>query len=118
VNVAENQRRRRFLSTCRRHVADDGVVILQRLDPTQAWDETERSVGGVRLRLRDVHLEGSVVSATAEYRTEDGEWTHSFTSRILDDAALDEALAEAGLARHRWLDERRGVAAVPVHRRD
>lgn len=118
VNVAEQQRRRRFLSACRRHVADDGVVIVQRLDPTQAWDETERNVGDVRVRLRAMRLGGSVVSATAEYRTEDGEWTHSFTSRILDDAALDEALAEADLVWHRWLDEpRTWVAALPVHRR-
>jgi SAM-dependent methyltransferase len=104
VNTAEDDRRRRFLSTCRRHVSEDGVVILQRLDPSARWEETESNIGGVRVRLRDVRHEGSLVSATAEYTTADRVWRHPFTSRILDDAALDQVLSEAGLARSRWLD--------------
>ena len=104
VNTAEDDRRRRFLTTCRRHVSDDGVVIVQRLDPEAGWDETETSVGGVRVRMLDLRRDGSLVSATAEYRTADQVWRHPFTSRILDDLALDQALAEAGLARRRWLD--------------
>lgn len=104
VNAAEARLGREFLLACRRHVSDDGVVILQRLDPVQTWDETETSIGGVHSRLRDVRVAGSLVSATAEYRASDRAWTHTFTSRILDDAALDEALAEAELVRRRWLD--------------
>ncbi len=104
ANTAEDDRRRRFLTTCRRHVSEDGVVIVQRLDPEASWDETEASIGGVRVRMLDIRRDGSVVSATAEYRTTDQVWRHPFTSRILDDPALDQALAQAGLERRRWLD--------------
>ena len=104
VNTAEDDRRRRFLTTCRRHVSADGVVIVQRLDPGASWDEAETSVGDVRVRMLDVRRDGSLVSATAQYRTVDQVWRHSFTSRILDDPTLDRALGEAGLERRRWLE--------------
>jgi SAM-dependent methyltransferase len=114
VNAVEDDRRRHFLTACRRHVSDDGVVIVQRLDPEAGWDETEASIGRVRVRMLDVRREGPLVSATAEYRTEDRAWRHPFTSRILDDAALAEEFAEAGLARRRWLDAAHvWVEAVP-----
>jgi hypothetical protein len=71
----------------------------------------------VHARLSDVRFAGSLVSATAEYRASDRAWTHTFTSRILDDAALDEALAEAELMRRQWLDPARTwVEAVPAQR--
>ena len=115
ANTAEDDRRRRFLSTCRRHVSDDGVVIVQRLDPHATLDETETSVGGVRVRMLDMRRDGSLVSATAEYRTADQVWRHPFTSRILDDPALDQALAETGLERRQWLDARHvWVEAAPA----
>jgi 2'-5' RNA ligase len=49
-----------------------------------------------------------------EYELEGRTWRHGpFTSRILDDAELDQRLGVAGLRRERWLDERRTwLAAV------
>jgi SAM-dependent methyltransferase len=117
VNTVEDDRRCRFLATCRRHVSDDGVVIVQRLDPSATWDEAGSNIGEVRVRTRDVRREGSLVSATVEYRTGDKVWRHPFTCRILDDAALDEALADAGLLRRRLLDKAPvWVEAVPHSR--
>ncbi len=50
VNIAEDELRRAVLATCRRHLAPDGVVLIQRLDPTAAFEE----------QFEDVRREGSL----------------------------------------------------------
>jgi SAM-dependent methyltransferase len=118
VNVDDDRRRAAFLEACARHVAPDGVVLIQRYDPEWAADpqpsESERE--GVHLRLVDPRRDGERLHATVEYEIGDRSWRHGpFTSRILDDDELEERLGVAGLLRDRWLDDRRGwLAAVPA----
>ena len=101
VNTADDALRRGFLRACRRHVRDDGRVLLQRHAP--AWFEEaaegEATEEGITFRLRDLERPGpGLLSATTEYRVGDRLWTQSFTARRLDDAELAAALAEVGLA--------------------
>lgn len=117
VNAADAERDA-FLATCARHVADDGIVIIQRYDPTWAEDPrpSEHERNGVTIRVLDPRREGRHLMASVEYELDGRSWVHGpFTSTILDDDELHAALAIAGLRRDRWLDERRSwLAAVPA----
>jgi SAM-dependent methyltransferase len=92
--------RSRVLATCSRHLAADGLVLLQRHDPLRRLvaSDTETSVGDVRLLLVDVDdAAWPTVHATTVYRLGDDEWRQAWTSVILDDAATEVALQRAGL---------------------
>jgi SAM-dependent methyltransferase len=115
---ADEATRRMFLAACRRHVADDGCVIIQQHSPEWFATATDSEVtrDGVILRLRDVTRPApNLLSATAEYVAGDQRWTQAFTTTRLDEAELAAALAAAGLRLDRYLTEDRGwLRAVPV----
>jgi SAM-dependent methyltransferase len=118
VNTADDALRRGFLRACRRHVRDDGQVLIQRHAP--AWfdqaAEGEATEAGITFRLRDLERPGpGLLSATTEYQVGDRLWTQSFTTRRLDDAELAAALAEVGLAVAGYLTaDGSWVRAVPL----
>lgn len=107
-----------FLEVCRRHVADDGCVIIQQHAP--AWfaaaSDTENTRDGVIYRLRDVSRPApDQISATVEYVAGDRRWTQTFTTNRLDEDRLLAELAGAGLRLDRYLtDDRSWFRAVPM----
>jgi hypothetical protein len=115
VNVPDPAERLALLGTCARHVAPDGVVLVERHEP--GWAPVSGAVGRagpVETELDEVRRDGPLVAATVRYRAGDREWAHPFTARVLDDAETAAALAEAGLALRRILGPKgRWVLAVP-----
>ena len=107
-----------FLAACRRHVDDDGCVIVQQHPPEWFSDatETEYTRDGVIYRLRDVSRPApDLLTATVEYVVGDRCWTQTFTTTRLDQAALDASLGAAGLRLDRYLTEDRSwFRAVPA----
>jgi SAM-dependent methyltransferase len=119
VNVDDEERRSALLATCRRHVARDGVVLIQRYDPRSGLDDapSETTMAGVTMRTSDLRRDGHWFSYTIEYEAgEQGRWGFRVErARILDDEEMRTSLAQAGLRLDRWLDpRRRWLAAVPV----
>lgn len=112
VNTESAELRRAFLACCRRHA---NVVVIERLPPGWA-PRTERSrLGELETWLEDVRIDGDVVRATVVYEAPGARWTHAFSMRRLDDAALEAALAEVGLVVETVLDERGAwFAATPA----
>jgi SAM-dependent methyltransferase len=114
---ADPATRTAFLTACRRHVADDGCVIIEQHPPewfsTVAEAETTRE--GIVFRMRDVTRPApNLVSATVEYVAGEQRWTQSFVATQLKDDELVTALGEAGLQLDRYLTEdRRWLRAVP-----
>jgi SAM-dependent methyltransferase len=97
-----------LLATCRRHVRPEGVVVVQR--EARGWHDgaapREWSHDGVRYRMTDVGRPApGILAATIEYRMGERRWTHSFTSRRLDDEELPAVLAAAGLRLDHFLDD-------------
>lgn len=118
IETADDELRRAFLRACREHVADGGLVILQRKPPE--WYDTvgpsERLTDdGHVLRMTDVSRpEPGLLAATMEYTVGDRRWTHFFLSRRLDDDFLARELDDAGLAMDGFIGGDRGwVQAVP-----
>ncbi|MQS15349.1 methyltransferase domain-containing protein [Streptomyces kaniharaensis] len=119
VHAGDAAVRQGLLETCRRHVADDGCVLVQR--------EGEGSHVRVPRESRLAGTDGlvRVVSSTpngdgsntvhVEYEFPDGRWTQTFLSRPLGTEEFEGALAAAGLAVERYLtQDRTWVRARPV----
>ena len=106
INSADRTVRSKYLATCRRHVTQGGVVVLQRYQPDlHGWepgDWVER--GAVAVRISSFERTGDQFSASIEYRRADRAWTHHFSAAILDDETLGAEMAHVGLRTERTLD--------------
>jgi SAM-dependent methyltransferase len=118
INTDDIPTRTAFLAACRRHVADDGGVIIQQHAPGwfAAAADAENARDGIIFRMRDVSRPApNLVSATVEYVDGDQVWTQTFTARRLDDTELAAVLADAKLRLDRYLtDDRSWLRAVPA----
>ena len=105
---ADPATRAAFLAACRRHVADDGYVIIQQHPPEwfcSAADGQSTRDGSI-FRMRDVSRPApNLVTATVEYVDGDQRWTQTFTATRLDQTELAAVLADAGLRLDRYLTE-------------
>lgn len=117
INTYDIPTRTAFLAASRRHVADDGGVIIQQHAPGwfAAAADAENVRDGIIFRMRDVSRPApDLVSATVEYVDGNQAWTQTFTARRLDDAELAAVLADAGLRLDRYLtDDHSWLRAVP-----
>jgi len=106
INDRSLARRIELLRVCRRHVADAGVIVVQRYPPDWSPLEESRSIGEIGVRLFDVQtLNDGGFSAAVEYRLGGQTWVQRFESAIVDDAELNTLAAAAGLIVRRSLDE-------------
>ncbi|MFF1909283.1 class I SAM-dependent methyltransferase [Kitasatospora sp. NPDC058218] len=118
VHAGDPAVRRGLLDTCRRHVADDGVVLLQR--EGEDWQRNvprERPLGPDGLvRVASVTPAGAGVNSVhVEYEFPDARWTQTFLSRPLGTAEFERALADSGLTVDAYLTEdRTWVRARPT----
>jgi hypothetical protein len=114
VNVPDHAGRRRLLETCARHVADDGLVLIQRHDP--AWDPRPGDVvtgvlGRAMITTRALDRRGRVVVAEAASEIDGQAWHQRYSAELLDDSATGTSLREAGLVLERVLGPPTWVAA-------
>jgi SAM-dependent methyltransferase len=123
INEPSGELAAAWLRVCRRYVADDGSVIAEQHSP--AWfdtaADTESERDGITFRLRDVtRPEPGLLHAAVEYQAGDLLWTQTFGTRRLDDEALRDLLAAAGLTLDHYLtDDKawvRAVSRLPVSR--
>jgi len=117
VHAGDPRVRQGLLRTCRRHVADDGCVLIQR--EGEDWHDRvprERRVGEGLVRVVSAEpVAPEVSSVHVEYVFPDGRWTQTFLSRRLGKAQFERALADAGLAVDSYLTEdRTWVRALPA----
>jgi SAM-dependent methyltransferase len=119
VNVPDIAERNGILATCRHHVAEDGVVLIQRF--TRRWAQ---EAGGPRYLGAGIESETTVepkdsagrelVSVVARYSIGDQHWQQEYVTCLLDDSDLSTDLHRAGLQLDRWLsDDGRWVVAKP-----
>jgi SAM-dependent methyltransferase len=117
VNSPDQTIRSKLLATCRRHVSETGVVILQRYQPDlHGWepgDWVDRGPVAVRISWFERH--GERFSASVQYRRADRTWTQTFSAVVLDDETIRAELAHVGLRLERILDpEETWMLATPA----
>jgi SAM-dependent methyltransferase len=112
VNTDAGQRRA-FLEACARHVAEDGLLLIERHEPGWSPEETQpKALGDLVVSLQDVRVDHPKVSATVRYEFGACAWHHAFTAWLLDDDELADELRSVGLELVRTLgDDRRWVGA-------
>jgi SAM-dependent methyltransferase len=114
INEPSAARRAALLDVCRRHVADDGVVLVQRYEP--GWAAAPESgygtVGPVEIDVEIHARRGADFDATVTYTLGDGTWAQSFTASAVDDERLATEAAAHGLRLDAWLDDRRTWAQL------
>jgi SAM-dependent methyltransferase len=94
LNSPSKDRRIQLLQVCRRHVRDDGRVVIQRHAP--AWMPTagQGELGDITVRLHDIEQHTEHFAAANTYTLHGRSWTQRWEATIVDDIEL-EALAEA-----------------------
>jgi SAM-dependent methyltransferase len=114
INDPDPARRASLLATCRHHVADDGVVLIQRYDlawaetPTSGWGE----VGPVEIDVEVHAFRPPDFDATITYTLGAHSWPQKITATALTDPQLTTESAALGLELTRWLDPRRTWALL------
>jgi SAM-dependent methyltransferase len=98
-----------LLDACARHVANDGVVLIEAYPPGLEWKAgAETRLGDVAIRLVEAERARDRVRATVEYAVGGRTWRQSFDAELLDEDGLAAALARSGLSFMQWLDRDRG----------
>jgi SAM-dependent methyltransferase len=113
VNVPDERERTALLRACARHLAHDGLALIEAYPPDVSWEPGEaRRLGGLTLRLAEAEQVGDLVRATMEYEVDGRVWRQPFEAALLDEAGLRRALRDGGLELDRWLDRDRGWLAA------
>jgi SAM-dependent methyltransferase len=96
-----------YLSTCRRHVDDDGAVLVERFHPAllDGLDVRQGEVDDVHVRHEVRQRRSTWFSASAHYTVGTSTWTQRYEAVLLDDAAITRLLDAAELAFVDWLDD-------------
>ncbi|MFJ3583802.1 class I SAM-dependent methyltransferase [Streptomyces sp. NPDC090127] len=118
VHTAEHSARQALLETCRRHVREDGCVLIQREgeDWHREVPRERQDPSGCTVRIVSADpLGDGVNSVLAEYVFPDLRWTQTFRSRPLSREDFERYLGEAGLAVDTYLtDDGTWVRARPL----
>ncbi|WP_129668985.1 class I SAM-dependent methyltransferase [Phytoactinopolyspora endophytica] len=106
VNRRGEAERVRLLEACARHVHDDGVVLVERYPPdwAKAHDDRSGTTGLVQTSVTVHERDPDGFTATAVYRLGDRVWRHDFSSEHVDDGAMADAAAKAGLVLTDWVN--------------
>ncbi|MGW8886095.1 class I SAM-dependent methyltransferase [Streptomyces sp. NPDC055749] len=109
VHSSDHRVRDGLLRTCRRHVRDGGVVLIQREGADYGTDLPRERVdveAGCTIRIVSAEPVGDGVrSVRAEYHFDDARWTQTFRSRELSVEEFESHLDAAGLTVDRYLTE-------------
>jgi SAM-dependent methyltransferase len=116
INTNPRQRHA-FLATCRRHVSDDGVVVIQQTAPR--WfggdEPSQPEVEGIRRVIRSVRRTERYVDVEVEYHVGDRTWTHAFRPHRISEPELAGDLGMTGLEFGRYLtDDHSWFTALPA----
>lgn len=120
VHTGDRRVRDGMLAACRRHVADDGCVLIQRegVDWHTRVPREREDPSGCTVRITSAEPVGDGVnSVVCEYVFPDARWTQTFLSRPLTKEDFEDCLDAAGLAVDTYLtDDGTWVRARPTHR--
>jgi len=98
-----------LLRSIRRHLAPNGVALIERYDPDIGNDPTptERHLGAVTIRVSDIARQGHLLYQTIDYDAgRHGNWRIRIDGRyVVNDDEMLADLAATGLRLLRWIDE-------------
>ena len=108
INAPDDQQLAPLLETCRRHLAPDGIIVIQRHTPGWLREATdfEHDDGRLRVTLKVLDRPApDLLHAQIRYQIGDSVWDQEFTARDVDDDSVPDILAANGLHLDRILTE-------------
>lgn len=95
-----------FAATAAAHLEPGGTVVGESYP--RGWDSAAgvgrvTRLGDAEVVVLEAHLDGDRLRAVVRYGVDGATWEQPFTARVLDEAALVELLAGAGLRFDGWL---------------
>ena len=105
INSVSRDRRMQLLAVCRRHVRDDGRVVIQRHAPAWIPLDEQGDLGEVTVRLHDVERHAEYFTAATTYTVHGQSWTQRWEATIVDDTELTALAGATGLIVSDQLDE-------------
>jgi SAM-dependent methyltransferase len=105
VDCRSPAQRVELLRVCRRHLRDDGIVLVQRYPPDWTPRDDAHEVAGVAVHLHDVEGYDDGFAAQVTYAIGDRSWTQVFEGAVVGDSELAAAAAAAGLVVRAVLDD-------------
>ena len=110
INHPEQQLRRGFIDTARRHLRESGRLLLERHDP--AWLRRVqagplKSIGDIAMSAEAVRRAGDTVEMTLRYEMPGSLWRQSFAVVPLDEADVESLLAQCGFGSFAWAAHRK-----------
>jgi SAM-dependent methyltransferase len=100
INHVDNTVRNALVAACRRHVSDDGVVLIWRHEPgwvrTVETSRTEND-SGIVTELGSIVHDGDHLFATVAWEFDGGRYEQAFEAVDVDDAAIEELAGRHGL---------------------
>jgi SAM-dependent methyltransferase len=117
INNPDPDERLALLRAIQRHLAPNGIALIERYDPEAGIDPTptEHERYGITIRAFDIRREGKLLYQSIEYDAgARGHWMVELQgARILTDDEILADLTAVGLRLLRWIDERhRWLAAA------
>lgn len=108
INTPDDAERLRLLEVCRRHARRDGVVLVERYDPSWATDPhaSEADVGPVHIRFEPLGRSHGVFTGQVVYTLAGRSWIQRFTAAVVTDGGLAEQAGAVGLRFTGWADKR------------
>ena len=83
---------------CRKHLADDGVIVVERYSPDWVPFDSEGASGDVAIQLHHVvHRDARAFAATVTYTLDGRSWSQAFEATIVDDDELASLALASGL---------------------
>jgi SAM-dependent methyltransferase len=114
INTPDAARRFALLSVCRRHVDPEGVVLIERYEPTWAAAPlpSQTQVGPVLITFEPLRVETDEFRGRVIYALNQETWTQEFEAANLTEDALAEEAMTVGLHLKRWLNDSRTWACL------
>jgi 2-polyprenyl-3-methyl-5-hydroxy-6-metoxy-1,4-benzoquinol methylase len=113
INHRERSRRLDLLRVCRNHLADNGVLVVQRYSPDWLPSDSEGSSGDVAIHLHHVvHRDAQAFAATVTYTLDGHSWSQAFESTVVDDDEMASLALASGLTVSKATDDPRWVILV------
>jgi SAM-dependent methyltransferase len=118
INAPDVGQRLALLEVCRRHVAPDGAVLIERYEPTWAAHPTpnQSQLGPVHIAFEPLEVRTGWFRGRVTYTIDERTWTQEFTAACVSDNMLAKEAEAAGLRLTEWLNDSRTWAHfTPAH---
>ncbi|NJD86505.1 MAG: class I SAM-dependent methyltransferase [Betaproteobacteria bacterium] len=113
INAPSIAQRSALLAACRRHLRVGGVLVFERHDPewlSSAAVGHVASIDDLDIHIDRIERHADHVEMSVRYASPVGEWSHHFTTELLNDEQLTAELIAANFDSPSWINRRWGKA--------